>query len=173
MNKSLSWRMLGQVMEGTIRTSAMITLILMCSFLLNFVIAGIGLVEQINAFILDMGLSPMGTMLFIIGIYIVMGMVMDALPMVVLTVPILAPVVFSMGFDPVWFGVVIVLVSEASILTPPVGILCYVIQGIRGRGSLNDVFVGVAPFLTALAAMLGLMLAFPQIALWIPTMLYR
>ena len=171
--KSLSWRMLGAVLEGTIRTGAMITLILMCSFVLNFAVAAVGLVEQINNFILGLGLTPLGTMLFIIGIYIIMGMVMDALPMVVLTVPILAPVVFSLGYDPVWFGIVVVLVSEASILTPPVGILCYVIQGIRGRGSLNDVFFGVAPFLVALGTMIGLIVAYPQLALWIPTMLYR
>ena len=171
--KSLSWRMLGAVLEGTIRTGAMITLILMCSFVLNFAVAAVGLVEQINNFILGLGLTRLGTMLFIIGIYIIMGMVMDALPMVVLTVPILAPVVFSLGYDPVWFGIVVVLVSEASILTPPVGILCYVIQGIRGRGSLNDVFFGVAPFLVALGTMIGLIVAYPQLALWIPTMLYR
>jgi len=73
----------------------------------------------------------------------------------------------------VWFGIVVVLVSEASILTPPVGILCYVIQGIRGRGSLNDVFYGVAPFLVALGTMIGLIVAYPQLALWIPTMMYR
>ena len=171
--KSLSWRMLGAVLEGTIRTGAMITLILMCSFVLNFAVAAVGLVEQINTFILGLGWTPLGTMLFIIGIYIIMGMVMDALPMVVLTVPILAPVVFSLGYDPVWFGIVVVLVSEASILTPPVGILCYVIQGIRGRGSLNDVFFGVAPFLLALGTMIGLIVAYPQLALWIPTMMYR
>ena len=173
MNKTLSWRMIGQVMEGTIRTSAMITLILMFSFLLNFVVAAIGLVEQINDFILGLGWTPLETMLFIIGVYLLMGMVMDALPMVVLTVPILTPVVLSLGFDAVWFGIIIVLISEACILTPPVGILCYVIQGVRGRGSLNDVFIGITPFLFALAAMIGLLLAFPQIALWIPTMLYR
>ena len=171
--KALSWRMLWDVLEGSIRTGSMITLILMCSFVLNFAVAAVGLVEQINAFILGLGWTPLGTMLFIIGIYILMGMVMDALPMVVLTVPILAPVVFSLGYDPVWFGVMVVLVSEASILTPPVGILCYIIQGIRGRGSLNDVFYGVAPFMVALGTMIGLILAYPQLALWIPTMMYR
>jgi tripartite ATP-independent transporter DctM subunit len=171
--KSLSWRMLGEVLEGTIRTASMITLILMCSFVLNFAVAAVGLVQQINDFIIGLGWTPLGTMLLIIGIYILMGMVMDALPMVVLTVPILAPVVFSLGYDPVWFGIMVVLVSEASILTPPVGILCYVIQGIRGRGSLNDVFYGVAPFLVALGSMIGLILAYPQLALFLPTMMYR
>ncbi len=172
-NKSLSWRMLGKVLEGSIRTGSMITLILMCSFVLNFAVAAVGLVEQINSFIIGLGWTPLGTMLLIIGIYILMGMVMDALPMVVLTVPILAPVVFSLGYDPVWFGIIVVLVSEASILTPPVGILCYIIQGIRGRGSLNDVFYGVAPFLVALGAMIVLIVAYPQLALWIPSMMYR
>lgn len=171
--RALSWRMLAQVMESTICTSAMVTLVLMCSFVLNLVIGGIGLVHQINDFIVDLHWTPLGTMLVIIGIYVIMGMLMDALPMVLLTVPILAPVVESLGYDLVWFGIMVVILSETAILTPPVGMLCYVIQGIRGRGSLNDVFIGVAPFLVALGTMIGLMLAFPQIALWIPTMMYR
>jgi tripartite ATP-independent transporter DctM subunit len=172
-NRTLSWRMLGEVMEGTIRTSAMVTLILMCAFILNFSIAAIGLVTQVNDFILGLGWSPLGTMLFIIGVYIVMGMIMDALAMVVLTVPIIAPVVVSLGYDPVWFGVMIVLVCEGGMMTPPIGMVCYVIQGIRGKGSMNDVFIGITPFLLALAVMVFLMLAYPQFSLWLPTTFYR
>lgn len=168
---TLSWRMVGEVIEGTIRTSAMVTLILMCALILNFAIAAIGLVTQVNDFIVGLGWSPLQTMLFIIFIYLLMGMVMDPLAMVVLTVPIIAPVVHALGYDLVWFGVMIVLVCEIGMMTPPVGMVCYVVQGVRGRGSLNDVFIGITPFLAALAIMILLMLAYPQIALWVPSSL--
>ncbi|MEX2643876.1 MAG: TRAP transporter large permease [Acetobacterales bacterium] len=172
-NRRLSWPTMGDSILGTIRTSAMIILITVIALYLNFVLAAVGLVQEVNQFILGLGWTPLQTMLFIIGIYIVMGMVMDTLAMVVLTVPVITPVVVSLGYDPVWFGILIVILSETAVLTPPVGMLCYVIQGIRNRGSLNDVFIGIAPFMLALAAMIGLMLAFPQIALWLPTYFYR
>lgn len=172
-NGRLTWPMVGDSILGTIRTSAMIILITVVALYLNFVLAAVGLVQEVNDFILGLGWTPLQTMLFIIGIYIVMGMVMDTLAMVVLTVPVITPVVVALGYDPVWFGVLIVILSETAVLTPPVGMLCYVIQGIRNRGSLNDVFIGIAPFILALAAMIGLMLAFPQIALWLPTLFYR
>ncbi len=172
-NGRLTWNMLGESILGTVRTSAMIILITVIALYLNFVLAAVGLVQAVNDFILGLGWTPLQTMLFIIGIYIVMGMVMDTLAMVVLTVPVITPVVVALGFDPVWFGVLIVILSETAVLTPPVGMLCYVIQGIRNKGSLNDVFIGIAPFILALAAMIALMLAFPQIALWLPTLFYR
>ncbi len=111
-------------------------------------------------------------MLFIIDLYIVLGMFMETLAMVVLPVPIITPVVVSLSYDPVWFGIMVVLLSETAILTPPIGMLCFVIQGVRGRGQLNDVFIGVTPFILALALMLGLMLAFPQIPLFLPSVFY-
>jgi C4-dicarboxylate transporter, DctM subunit len=166
--KRLSGQMLADVFKGTIRTAAMITLILIFAFFLNFTIAAIGLVQQVNDFIVGLGWTPIQTMLLIICIYIVMGMFIEALPMVVLTVTVLAPVVEAMGFSLVWFGIIVVLVSETAMLTPPIGMICYVIQGVRQKGSLNDVFLGVAPFFVAVATMIGLLLAFPQIALWLP-----
>ena len=112
-------------------------------------------------------------MLFIIGVYVVMGMFMETLSMMVLTVPLITPVVVSLGYNPVWFGVLVVLLCEMAILTPPIGVLCYVIQGLRKRGTLNDVFIGVTPFILAIAVMLGIMLLFPELALYLPQMFYR
>jgi TRAP-type C4-dicarboxylate transport system permease large subunit len=82
------------------------------------------------------------------------------------------PIVVGLGYDPIWFGVMMVLIAETSVLTPPIGILCYVIQGVRGRGELADVFIGVAPFILALFCMIGLILVFPQLATWLPEKLY-
>jgi tripartite ATP-independent transporter DctM subunit len=173
MNRRLSWRMLAQVLEGTVRTSATVMLFIIIAFFLNFAVASVGLVKQVNDFILGLGWTPLATMVFIMGIYIIMGMFMDALAMVVLTVPIITPIVVSLGYDPVWFGVMIVILCETAMLTPPVGMACFVIQSVRGTGHLSDIFIGITPFLACLAILFGLMLVFPQIALFLPSLMFR
>ena len=170
--RRVSWAMVREVMEGTIRTSAMMILITILAFLLNFVIGAVGLVAQVNQAIANLGWSPMTTMLFIIGVFLVLGMFMDTLAMIVLTIPIVTPIVVGLGFDAVWFGVMMVLIAETSVLTPPIGMLCYVIQGIRRTGQLTDVFIGVAPFVVTLLTMIGILLVFPEIALWLPNAYY-
>ncbi len=171
--KRLDIAMLKEAVQGTMRTTAMSLLIVLTAFFLNFVLSSIGLVDKINEAILALGWTPFATMLFIIGMYIIMGMFMDTLAMMVLTVPILAPVVVSLGYDPVWFGILVMLVCEAGMITPPIGVICYVVQGIRGKGEINDVFLGILPFLMMLFVMMGLMLAFPQLALWLPELFIR
>ncbi len=99
-------------------------------------------------------------------------MFIEALPMVVLTVTVLAPIVEGLGYDLIWYGIIVVLVSEMAMLTPPIGMICYVIQGLRGRGSLNDVFIGVAPFFLAIVILLALLFIFPDLALWLPRVLF-
>jgi tripartite ATP-independent transporter DctM subunit len=168
----LSWPMLQEVFLGTIKTSTMMVLITILAFLLNFVIGATGMVNIVNDFVEQLALNPIVTMLCIIGIYILLGMFMDTLAMIVLTIPIVTPIVVGLGYDPIWFGVMMVLIAETSVLTPPIGILCYVIQGVRGRGELADVFIGVAPFILALFCMIGLILVFPQLATWLPEKLY-
>ena len=84
----------------------------------------------------------------------------------------IAPVVVQLGFDPVWFGIVLMVLLEAALITPPIGINLYVVQGIRKSGGLNDVMIGTLPFVLAMFAMVGLLLAFPDIALWLPKLFY-
>jgi C4-dicarboxylate transporter, DctM subunit len=169
----LSWAMLREAIEGTMTTTAMIMLIILTAYFLNFVLAAIGAVDLVNDTILALGWTPLQTMLFIIFIYVVMGMFMDTLAMMVLTVPIITPVVVSLGYDPVWFGILIMLLCETGQITPPVGLVMYVVQGVRGRGPLADVAIGILPFVLALFAMIGLMLAAPSLALHLPGLYYR
>jgi C4-dicarboxylate transporter DctM subunit len=150
-----------------------VMLIILTAYFLNFVLAAIGAVEQINQMILSLGWSPLQTMLFIILIFVVMGMFMDTLAMMVLTVPIVTPVVVSLGYDPVWFGIVVMLLCETGQITPPIGLNVFVVQGIRKDGPLSDVVIGILPFVVALFAMIGLMLAFTDLALYLPTFYYR
>lgn len=168
----LNWPMMVDVFLGTIKTSAMMVLITILAFLLNFVIGATGLVNHVNTLVESLSWTPLATLLAIIAIYVVLGMFMDTLAMIVLTIPIVTPIVVGLGYDPIWFGVMMVLIAETSVLTPPIGILCYVIQGVRGRGELIDVFIGVAPFIATLFVMIGLLLGFPELALYLPDRLY-
>ncbi|MYZ49567.1 TRAP transporter large permease [Propylenella binzhouense] len=168
LNGQVSAGMLRTVLENTVRVSAMLTLILIFALFLNFAIAAVGMVRYFNDVILGLGWPPLATLLFIISIYILLGTFMDGLAMVVLTVPVVAPIVVSLGYDPVWFGVMIVLICEAAILSPPVGMALFVLQGIRGRGTVSDIFWGVTPFMFAIFALIALIIAYPAIVLWLP-----
>jgi tripartite ATP-independent transporter DctM subunit len=171
--RRLSWPMLRATIEGTMRTSAMIMAILMAAYFLNFVLTSVGLTGQVNALVTELGLSPMQTLLAVVGFYVVLGMFMETLTMMVATVPIITPLIIGQGFDPVWFGVLIMLLIETAMITPPVGINLFVVQGVRGRGQLHDVMLGAAPFVLTLLVMTGLLILFPGIALWLPELLAR
>jgi tripartite ATP-independent transporter DctM subunit len=171
--RRLSWSMMRAAVEGTMRSTAMIMAILLAAKFLNFVLTAIGLTGQVNAMITELGWTPMQTLLAVIAFYVVLGMFMETLSMMVATVPIITPVVVSLGFDPVWFGVIIILLIETAMITPPVGINLFVVQGVRGRGALHDVMIGATPFVATLIVMLVLMILFPQIALWLPNSVAR
>ena len=164
----LSMAMLKEAIEGTMRSTAMVMLIVLAAYFLNFIISAIGLTTQLTAFIETLGLSPMLMLLAVIVFYVVLGCFMETLSMMITTIPIIAPVMFKLGFDPVWFGIVIIVLIETALVTPPVGLNLFVVQNLRKSGSLNDVIIGTLPFVLALFAMLGLLAAFPGLALWLP-----
>jgi tripartite ATP-independent transporter DctM subunit len=171
--RRLTLAMLRHTIEGTMRTSAMIMAILIGAYFLNFVLSSIGLTAQVNAMVTGLGLTPMQTLLAVVAFYIVLGMFMETLTMMIATVPIITPVIVTLGFDPVWFGVLIMLLIETAMITPPVGINLFVVQGVRGQGQLHDVMIGAAPFVVALLVMVGLLILFPQIALVLPELVAR
>ena len=166
--RRLTISMLRLALEGTMRTTAMIMAILVAAYFLNFVINIIGLTAQVNAMITGLGWTPMQTLIGVICFYVVLGMFMETLSMMVATVPIITPVIVSLGFDPVWFGIIIILLIETAMITPPVGINLFVVQGVRGRGHLHDVMIGASPFVITLMLMIVLLIIFPDIAMWLP-----
>lgn len=171
INRRLSVRMILEALDGTMRTSAMIMLIVASAFFLNFVLSAIGLVGALNSFITGLGLGPMGTLVAIIVFYLILGCFMEPLPMMIVTIPIIVPVVVQAGFDPVWFGIMVVLLCETAMITPPVGVNLYVVQGVRGRGVISDVILGVLPFIGSLLAMIVLIIAAPDIVMWLPRLI--
>ena len=167
-HRRLTVKMLLQAFEGTMRTNAMIMAILIAAYFLNFVISSIGLTAQVNRLVTGLGLTSTELLLAVIVFYLILGCFMETLSMMVATVPIIAPIMFKAGYDPIWFGILIVILMETAMITPPVGINLYVVQGLRKRGRIDDVIIGAAPFVVAMLVMIAILSYWPSLALWLP-----
>ena len=167
-NGALSWGMLREVFEGTMRTTAMVMLIVLAAVFLNFVLAQIGLTRQLTDFVLGLGLSPTATMVAIIVFYLVLGCFMETLSMMLTTTPLIFPIVISLGYDPIWFGILLTILLEAALITPPVGVNLYVVHGVRKSGTMSDVIVGALPFVGSMFAIIALLMVLPELATWLP-----
>jgi len=167
-HRRLTLAMLLHAFEGTMRTTAMIMAILIAAYFLNFVISSIGLTAQVNRLVTGLGLTSTELLLGVIVFYLLLGCFMETLSMMVATVPIIAPIMMKAGYDPIWFGVLIVLLLETAMITPPVGINLYVVQGLRKRGRIDDVIIGASPFLITMLVMLAILSYWPDLALWLP-----
>jgi C4-dicarboxylate transporter, DctM subunit len=169
----LSWGMIVQALEGTMRTTAMIMLILIVANFLNFVLASVGLTTQLISFIGAQELSAMQTLLLLVVFYIVLGFFIETLSLMIITIPFVTPLILQLGFDPVWFGILLIVLIEMALITPPVGLNLYVVQGVRGRGNLTEVMVGAIPFAITMLLMVGLLILFPGLALFLPELAFR
>lgn len=160
-----------EALEGTMRTTGMIVLIIIASYFLNFVLASAGITGELSSFLESAGLGPYLTLLLIVGMYIILGFFIETLSLMVITIPIVAPIVVALGFDPVWFGILLVLLIEMALITPPVGLNLYVVQSVRQRGSFNDVMIGALPYVGFMLIMVVLLIFFPALALYLPNVL--
>jgi TRAP-type C4-dicarboxylate transport system permease large subunit len=159
--------------EGTMRTTAMIMLIILAAVFLNFVLGFIGVTQALIEGIDALGWTPVQTMVALIVFYLVLGMFMETLSMLLTTVPVVFPLVVQLGYDPVWFGILITVLMETALITPPIGVNLYVVHGIRDRGGpFNDVVWGSLPFVLMMIAMLAILMVFPGLALWLPGLVY-
>lgn len=161
-------KMLRDVIENTMKATAMIMLIVLAAAFLNFVMSATGLTNLLTSSITGLGLSPAMMLLILIIFYLVLGCFMETLSMMITTIPIVAPVMLALGYDPVWLGITIIVLVETALITPPVGLNLFVVQSLRKGGSMNAVIIGSLPFVIALLVMVGLLAIFPQIALWMP-----
>lgn len=168
LNRTLSFSMLRVAIEGTMKTTAVIMLIILASVFLNFVMAALGITTQITNFIVGMDLGPTRTLIVIILFYIVLGCFLETLSMMIMTIPIIVPIVTAYGYDPVWFGILVIVLVETALITPPIGVNLFVVQSIRNGGNINDVIVGSLPFVITMFLMLATLIVFPGLALWLP-----
>ncbi|MGI9522412.1 MAG: TRAP transporter large permease [Hyphomicrobiaceae bacterium] len=171
---TLTLTMLRESFEGTMRTTGMIMLIILAAVFLNFILGFMGVTQALFKIIDDLGLTPLQTILLLVCFYLILGMFMETLSMLLTTVPIVFPIVVKLGYDPVWFGILITVLMEAGLITPPIGVNLYVVQGVRSDGGrFNDVAYGALPFVLMMIIMVFLLIAYPSIALWLPSLVYR
>ncbi|OFW97832.1 MAG: hypothetical protein A3D94_00915 [Alphaproteobacteria bacterium RIFCSPHIGHO2_12_FULL_66_14] len=168
LERTLSFAMMRAVLEGTMRTTAMIMLIILAAQFLNFVLASIGFTDGMGKMIEGLGLGKYGTMLLIIAFYLALGCFMETISMMILTTPFIFPIVTNLGWDPIWWGIALTVLIEAALITPPVGLNLYVVQGMRERGPIGDVIWGALPFVVAMMFLIGLLMAYPDLALALP-----
>ena len=168
LRRQLTFSVLLQAGEATVVTTAMIVLVVIAAFLLNFVLTAIGLSQIVTDLFTRSGMSPTMLVFTAIGFYLVLGMFMESLSMLIATVPLVVPAVVAAGIDPVWFGVLMMILLETALLTPPIGLNLFVVQGTRTSGNVVDVIYGSIPFTITMLVMAFLLVAFPQIALWLP-----
>jgi tripartite ATP-independent transporter DctM subunit len=170
VRRQLSWKVFIESTKDGLRTSCMVLCVIAGATVFGHFMAVSTIPFILADWIGGLPIHPMGIMGVIVLIYIVGGCFMDAMALVVLTVPVIFPVVVRLGFDPIWFGVIIVLVSEMGVITPPVGVNVYVIKGIAPDVPLETIFRGIFPFLVAILINTGILIAFPQIALILPAL---
>ncbi len=161
--RKLTWRMLTTALNETLRTSCMVLVIVAGATVFGHFLQITNVPTSLAQWMADLALPGWGIMLMIIGFYLIAGAFLDALALVMLTIPIFYPVVLKLGFDPIWFGVVIVLVTQMGVISPPVGVNVYVVSGMDRAVPLQSVFKGALPFLAALVVAALLLLAFPEI----------
>ena len=169
--KKISWRTFFYSLAEAAETSAMIFTIAFGALILNNFVNIAEMPNAIIDFIKTLAISPMSVILVILLIYILLGTIIEGLAMIFLTVPIFVPLVDAMGFDLIWFGIVMVMVVEISLITPPIGLNVFVIKSIMPSVPLASIFRGIAPFFAVDILRLALVVFIPSIALWLPRML--
>ncbi len=168
IRKQLHWKEFIQSLADTTKISCMIMVIVTGAVIFGHFMAITRLPYMLADYVSSLPLPPHAIIGVIIFVYLIGGCFMDALAMIMLTIPIFFPVVQKLGFDPIWFGVVIVLITEMGVITPPVGINVYVVYGVARDVPLEKIFRGVFPMLISLLVCNLLLILFPQIALWLP-----
>ena len=166
--RKLTFGMLRDAVEGTMKSTAMIMLIVIAASFLNFIMSAIGLTDALTRSITGLGLSPGWMLLVLVIFYVILGCFMETLSMMIVTIPLVAPIMTQLGFDPIWLGIVIIVLVETALITPPVGLNLFVVHSLRKSGSMNAVIVGALPFVVALFAIVALLAVFPDLALWLP-----
>ena len=148
----------------------MVLFIILGAQILSFALVRIGINRQVSEWVVGLDLSRWVLFAVITGLYIVLGMLVDGISMMVLTLPVLYPVILQAGFDPIWFGVVLVTLIELGQITPPVGLVLFVIQGIS-KAPMHEVAWGALPFMVLFLVGIVLMAIFPQTATWLPSLM--
>jgi len=170
---TLTPRVLMEILQDSARTTAMLFTILIAAMVFTSFVNFTSMPADLRDFILQFSPEPIMVVVAMMVIYVLLGLVMEELSMVLLTIPVFFPIITGLGFDPVWFGVLIVTVIEIGMISPPVGMNLFVINALLPKVPLTQIFRGVWPFVLADVVRLGILVAFPAIALWLPGFMNR
>jgi tripartite ATP-independent transporter DctM subunit len=164
----MRWKTLRQALLETAKLTVMIFSLIWGVLIVVRFLGFAGLPEMFANFVIDLPYPPIVIMICILLFYVILGMFMDAIGMLLLTLPVVYPAVIGLGYDPIWFGIIVVKMCEVCLITPPIGLNCYVVAGVRPDIPLSAVFRGIGPFFICDVLTIGLFLAFPEIITWLP-----
>jgi C4-dicarboxylate transporter DctM subunit len=169
--RALDWKALLQVLEDSARTTAMLFVILVGALIFSNFLNYTTMPTDLRGLITHWKLSPVTVMVVICAIYVVIGTAMEELSMILLTIPVFFPIVVSLGLDPVWFGIIIVVVVQIGLISPPVGMNMFVVKSMLPGVTTQTIFRGVWPFVWAEVLLLAILVAFPSISLMLPSLM--
>jgi len=171
LRRTLTFKLLLEILMESARTTAMLFTILIAAMIFTSFINFTTMPADLSAFVLQFSPHPVMVVVMMMFIYILLGMVMEELAIVLLTIPVFFPIITALGFDPVWFGILIVTVVEIGLISPPVGLNLFVINALLKDVKLGTIYKGVWPFVLADVVRLGVLIAIPGIALWLPSLM--
>jgi C4-dicarboxylate transporter, DctM subunit len=165
----LSWASLAKAVQRSVLSTAMILFIILGAQILSFALARTGISRSLVDWVVSIGLGPWEIFVIICMLYLVLGCFIDAISMMVLTLPLVHPIIVALGFDPIWFGVILVLLIEIGLITPPIGLNLFVIQGFAGKqGEFKEIAMGALPFVALNIMFVVILCLLPQLVLWLP-----
>ena len=169
----MRWRGLRESLLESAKLTVMIFSIIWGVLIFVRFLGYAGLPEAFARWVVSLDVPPIAVMICILLFYVILGMFMDAIGMLLLTLPVVYPAVIALGYDPIWFGIVVVKMAEICLITPPIGLNCFVVNAVRPDIPLTTVFRGILPFFVADVLTVGLFLAFPEIILWVPRLMMQ
>ncbi len=171
MSAQYSWQGFMRAGVDAAKITCYIILILVGAKIMGTMLANLGAFDAMSKWVTALSMPRLGILLIIILMYLVLGCFMSGLAAIVITLPIVFPIIMTLGYDPIWFGVVIVLMNECGMLTPPVGNLLYLLQGLCPDTPFRVVAMGCLPFVIVILVETAILIAVPQIATWLPTLM--
>ncbi|NLO97762.1 MAG: TRAP transporter large permease [Peptococcaceae bacterium] len=173
LKRQFTWAKFIDCLRSTVKTAGMIFLILIGAYVFGAFLALTQLPMTLANFVTGLDVNPYVVLAVILVLYAILGCIMDSLAMVMLTVPIFLPIITALGFDPIWYGVLMIMVMEMGLITPPVGMNVYIVAGVAKDVPLVEIFKGVAPMVLGMFIAVIIVAAFPQISLWLPNLLFK
>ncbi len=170
--RRLNWQIMKGILRDTVKTTAYIMFLVIGAQILTGTLSMLRVPDNAVLWVTSLDVSPLVILIFIYILYLFLGCFMDGISMMVVTLPVVVPIIRTLGFDPIWFGVALVILIEMALLTPPVGLNVYVIHGLRPDRPMSDVFRGIIPFFFMMLLGLIIVTAFPPIATWLPSTMY-